>query len=249
MHYLVCVDDTDMPGTRGTGWLVQEMCEHIENNNMGTCHPISRHQLFVHKDVPFTSHNSSMCFELQLKQPKITKVINFAADFLEKKSMQGSDPGLCVAQKDDTLDSNQLVAFGQSAKQQVLSKEQAYGLAKEAGIHLSEHGGTGDGVIGALAGIGLRLSGEDGRYRGWYHLGLPGTTTTVGELCRYPFIDKVVTQAGSLLPTDTPLCIGSEKIKTIRMQSRQVVVVTENKTTEERTPYYRTITHREAKIY
>lgn len=249
MHYLVCVDDTDMPGTKGTGWLVQEMCEHIENNNMGTCHPISRHQLFVHEDVPYTSHNSSMCFELQLKQTKVGRVIDFAADFLEKKSMQGSDPGLCVVQKNEQLNSDRLIAFGQSAKQQVLCKEQAYRLAKESGIHLSEHGGTGDGVIGALAGIGLRLQGEDGRYRGWYHLGLPGTAITVGELCHYPFIDTVLTQSGSILAPDTPVCIGSEKIKTIRMRNQQVVMVTENETTEENTPYYRTITHREAKMY
>ena len=249
MHYLVCVDDTDMPGTRGTGWLVQEMCEHIENNNMGTCHPISRHQLFVHEDVPFTSHNSSMCFELLLEQTKITRVIDFAADYLKTKAIPGSDPGLCVVKKDEKLDSNRLIAFGQSAKQQVLCKEQAYTLAKESGIHLSEHGGTGDGVIGALAGIGLRLSGEDGRYRGWYHLGLAGTAITAGELCDCSFIDSVVTKSGSLLPPDTTVCIGSEKIKTIRMQSRQVVVVTKNDITEEHTPYYRTITHREAKSY
>ncbi len=99
MHYLVCVDDTDMPGTRGTGWLVQEMCEHIEKNNMATCHPISRHQLFVHEDVPFTSHNSSMCFELLLEQTKITRVIDFAADYLEKKSISGSDPDFASLKK------------------------------------------------------------------------------------------------------------------------------------------------------
>lgn len=163
--------------------------------------------------------------------------------------MQGSDPGLCVVQKNEQLDSDRLIAFGQSAKQQVLCKEQAYRLAKESGIHLSEHGGTGDGVIGALAGIGLRLQGEDGRYRGWYHLGLPGTAITVGELCHYPFIDTVLTQSGSILAPDTPVCIGSEKIKTIRMRNQQVVMVTENETTEENTPYYRTITHREAKMY
>jgi len=68
MNYLVCIDDTDMPGTKGTGWLVQELGELLSAKGLAICSPISRHQLFVHEDIPYTSHNSSMCFELTLKQ-------------------------------------------------------------------------------------------------------------------------------------------------------------------------------------
>ncbi len=106
--------------------------------------------------------------------------------FLETRTEKGSDPGLCVAQLSDSLDGESLMDFGKAAKNRVLTKPDAYALAAKTGVHLSEHGGTGQGVVGALAGIGLRLSGNDGRYRGWYHLGRPGDIVSVGSCVNTP---------------------------------------------------------------
>jgi hypothetical protein len=249
MKYLVCIDDTDMPGTKGTGWLVQELCEKLEKRSMGRCSSISRHQLFVHKDIPFTSHNSSMCFEIDLENQTMESIISYMANFLETRSQRGSDPGLCVAKLDKALAQKELIAFGKMAKQAVTSKAAAYDLARQAGIHLSEHGGTGDGVVGAIAGVGLRLSGNDGRYRGWYHLGWPGSVVKVDKLCQFPFIDQLVTKSGTILLSDTCVAIGSEKTKTVRMGNKQVVVVLKNEEMEKTGIEYRTITKQEAKQY
>ncbi|MCP4020697.1 MAG: hypothetical protein GY729_02545 [Desulfobacteraceae bacterium] len=250
MTYLICIDDTDMPGTKGTGWLVQELCKLLEQNKMAdSTSPISRHQLFVHEDIPFTSHNSAMCFEMALQNNDIFQVIDFMAAFLEERSQKGSDPGLCVAGLDQNLDRERLIKFGKNAKKAVSSKEAAYDLAKETGIHLSEHGGTGQGVVGAVAGIGLRLSGNDGRYRGWYHLGMPGDVVRVDRLCQYPFIDQLVTPQGKSLPLDALVCIGSEKTKTVRLKERQVLVAVENENVKSSGISYRTITKEEAKQY
>ena len=148
MTYLICIDDTDMPGTKGTGWLVQEMCELMTVKGMGYASPISRHQLFVHEDVPFTSHNSAMCVEWAPGESiGMDGLISFMAGYLEDRAEKGSDPGLCVAGLDRGLDASRLIAFGRSAKEQIRTKRQAYDLARETGIHLSEHGGTGDGVV------------------------------------------------------------------------------------------------------
>lgn len=249
MNYLVCIDDTDMPGTKGTGWLVEKLCNIISTKRLADCTPISRHQLFVHEDIPYTSHNSSMCFELTLKNGTIDPVIDLMTDFLETRAEKGSDPGLCVAGLTENLDRNRLIEFGKNAKQKVSSKAAAYDLAEKIGIHLSEHGGTGDGVVGAVAGIGLRLSGDDGRYRGWYHLGRPGDIVSVEELCNYPFIDQLVTTSGTPLPLDSQVHIGSEKTKTVRMGSRQVVVAVTNENSAQTGIPFRTITKKEAKLY
>jgi hypothetical protein len=238
-----------MPGTKGTGWLVQGLCEQIETLGWGRCSAISRHQLFVHEDIPFTSHNSSMCFEIALENKPMEPVIDFMADYLETCSQKGSDPGLCVAKLDSRLARKELIAFGKMAKQAVTSKAVAYDLARQAGIHLSEHGGTGDGVVGAVAGVGLRLSGNDGRYRGWYHLGLPGSIVRVDTLCDFPFIDQLVTRTGTVLSTEMSVSIGSEKTKTVRMDNKQVVVVLRNEDAEKTGVEYRTITKQEAKAY
>lgn len=59
--------------------------------------------------------------------------------------------------EDEYLKAADLVDFGRRAKNEVLTKDLAYDLAVKLGVPLSEHGGTGDGVIGAVAGSGLRL--------------------------------------------------------------------------------------------
>ncbi len=250
MDYLVSVDDTDMPGTKGTGWIVQEMCEQMEGV-IAHCSAISRHQLFLHDDVPYTSHNSAMCFEMNLLNYNLSEVVEEMIHFIKSRAEEGSDPGVCVAKKTDIHKNQALLDYGRAAKKQLLSKDIAYSLAEKMDIHLSEHGGTGDGVIGALAAVGLRLSGNDGRYRGWYHLGNPGTIVSVEKLCGYSFVDQVITESGEALSTNISLAIGSEKIKTVRKKHLQVVVVKEI-SEEDGLPLdlkYRTITSREAKAY
>ncbi|MCF8093249.1 MAG: hypothetical protein K9K40_12425 [Desulfotignum sp.] len=249
MNYMVCIDDTDMPGTRGTGWLVEDLCNMLAAKKLAVTTAISRHQLFVHKDIPYTSHNSVMGFEMTLVQGTIDGVMALFKKFLETRSEKGSDPGLCVAQLSRPLDGNRLMAFGKAAKQQVLTKSDAYGLAAKTGVHLSEHGGTGQGVVGALAGIGLRLSGNDGRYRGWYHLGRPGDIVSVQALCAYPFVDQLVTVTGEVLSPDTRVMMGSEKTKTVRLDHKQVIVVAPCEADARPGIVFRTITKKEAKQY
>ncbi len=247
---LVCIDDTDMPGTKGTGWLCQEICEILETRTLGRCQAISRHQLFVHDDIPFTSHNSSMCFQVCLAQGVSQEaLIDFMVGLLKKRSIKGSDPGLCVAELNGNLDTAPLIAFGKKAKIAVSSKAAAYDLARACGIHLSEHGGTGDGIIGAIAGIGLRLSGDDGRYRGWYHLGRPGDPLKVGDLIQYDFVDAVLSPSGEDLPPEILVALGSKKTKTVRLTHRQVLLTLPNEGAGDNDPEFRIITKAESKAY
>ena len=74
--------------------------------------------------------------------------------------MDGSDPGLCVAW-DGCPAMPALIAFGKRAAVEVVTQEEARAAA--AGAHLSGHGGTEDGIIGAAAGVGLTADGWNGR--------------------------------------------------------------------------------------
>lgn len=224
MKVLVCIDDTDNLESMGTGQLSQIMADKIQENSWGVCSAISRHQLFVHDDIPYTSHNSSMCFSIDFGG-ELDELVDFGASFLETKSAPGSDPGLCVANLDKGIDRELLIDLGLRAKQEVLSKQEAYDLAKKTGVHLSEHGGTGDGVVGALAGIGLRLSGSDGRFRGWGHFGAVGTLTTVKDLCSMNYADAVSTVDGNILELDTKIMLGAGKVKNMMVNNMSVVMV------------------------
>ncbi len=249
MKILVCIDDTDNLESIGTGRLSQIMADSIEESRWGSCSAISRHQLFVHDDIPYTSHNSAMCFSIDFSGT-FEKLKEFGADFLETKSAPGSDPGFCLANLDNGIDKKSLIGFGLRAKQEVLSKQEAYDLAKQAGVYLSEHGGAGDGVVGALAGIGLRLSGNDGRFRGWERFGETGTVTTVKTLCCKMNIDAVFTIDGTILGPDIDIMLGADKVKALMVNNSQVIIVAP--VTSQKTSgciHWRTLSKKEIKQY
>ncbi len=131
-----------------------ETCEDagaLQRRGLAECLGITRHQLFVDEHIPYTSGNSAMCFSAFGHADNLDAIILFGQEFLENQAASGSDPGLCVAVNDSRLNKNALIAFGRTAKQKIVTKQSASDLARQVGVHLSEHGGTGGGIIGALA--------------------------------------------------------------------------------------------------
>jgi hypothetical protein len=72
----------------------------------------------------------------------------------------GSDPGLCLVEGDVPPE---VIDFGRICQRELVTQVQARELALEHGIRLVGLGGTEDGVIGALAAVGLMATGDDGR--------------------------------------------------------------------------------------
>ena len=225
MKLVIAIDDTDSLESRGTGQLAQIMIEKIEQMRWGTCSKITRHQLFVHEDIPYTSHNSAMCFEADIDKHRYEELIGFGMQFLEIESEKGSDPGLCVVDMDNGLNTDPLTAFGRRAKTEVVEKSSAYAIANDLGIHLSEHGGNGQGIVGALAGVGLRLTGNDGRFRGWLCYGKAGETISIKDLLADGLVDMVQSQEGKIISPESSVLLSEEKIKTVLQDHRQVVLV------------------------
>ena len=188
VRVVVCVDDTDdLTKCTSTGAIAESIARSVDEEFGGTVElGVTRHQLLLHKDVPYTSHNSAMCFSAWVDPGTVDALSAKAVEILLGQRAATSDPGLCICRvpgMDDACygdwreDRARLAAFGQRAKRDVIAKQQAYALTERlASVTLSEHGGTGCGVIGALAGVGLRLSGADGRFRGTWDLSGVGDT-------------------------------------------------------------------------
>ncbi len=161
MRYYVCFDDTDtLDCGRGTGKLVR----WFEDELPAGCSMwgVVRQQLLVHPDIPYTSHNSSACAVVEANgQDLRADLIELAIAHVKRHAVDGSDPGVCVVSEGDEALSR-LVDFGRRAAIEVVSKADATAAAD--GVHLSEHGGTGDGIIGAAAGAGLTAWGWSGRF-------------------------------------------------------------------------------------
>jgi hypothetical protein len=224
MKILIAIDDTDNLESPGTGHLASILSDSFERNGWGKGGPVTRHQLYVHEDIPYTSHNSSMCFEADIDRNDLEHVTSYCQDFLVKESAPGSDPGLCIVDREALKSEEALIEYGKKAKYHVLNKDSAYKLAESLNVHLSEHGGTGDGIIGALAGTGLRLSGNDGRFKGHFKIGNEKDRMPVKEVLKRTGVDSVQTEDGVILKNDASIQLG-KRIKAVLLNSKEVVLV------------------------
>jgi hypothetical protein len=161
MTILLAIDDTDTIESRGTGRLARAIATLLENE-----YPVlgvTRHQLYVHESIPYTSHNSCAVIHIGLcAKDQEMRIFSLARDYMKEDFVEGSDPGIAIANLAAVAPA--VITFGQHAKTMVLRQEQARVLAKDHSIRLEGLGGSEDGVIGALAGIGLAATGNDGRY-------------------------------------------------------------------------------------
>jgi len=160
MRLLIGIDDTDNKESRGTGYNSRQLAAAIEAENLGKVRGITRHQLFVHPDIPYTSQNSSACLEVTTNNYNEIKV--FCRNFMLQIGAVGSDVGLCIIRKD--IVSEEIIKWGVDAKSIVLKMDDAVEKVHRNEIYLEGLTGTKDGIIGALAAVGLRAGGNDGRF-------------------------------------------------------------------------------------
>jgi hypothetical protein len=160
MRVLVGIDDTDNKESRGTGFNSRQLAAAVETEGLGKVRGITRHQLFVHPDIPYTSQNSSACLDVECVDFPLLKT--FCTEFMLDIGAVGSDVGLCIALKDQIPD--EIKQWGIDAKSIVLTMQVAKEKAEKHGIFLIGLTGTHGGIIGALAGVGLHAGGNDGRF-------------------------------------------------------------------------------------
>ncbi|MGV8905811.1 MAG: hypothetical protein ACOH15_04350 [Acetobacterium sp.] len=225
MKFYLCIDDTDNLDSIGTGTIAEQILEKIISSGFGPCSLVTRHQLYIHEDIPYTSHNSSMCFYGEAPEDSLSTIIELASHHLDTVAAVGSDPGLCVLKYHARGDYTDLIAFGKAAKKIVLTKDDAIKCAQTYGIHLSEHGGTGQGIIGALAGVGLRIFSNDGEIKGALkHIDV-NRNYSVAELMTLPEVDQVLDLQTKEQLTSDAIINMSSRSKTVLYQNDYVLFV------------------------
>jgi hypothetical protein len=152
------IDDTDTLGTPGTNQLARRLAAALPTGF--TFLVALRHQLLVDPRVPFTSKNGCASLLVRAEPGRCAaELLPVLRDEMRAWFVPGSDPGLCVAERVP----EEVAAFGRRAQRELVSQVEARALARRCGVHLEGLGGTEDGVIGALAGVGLLAAGDDGR--------------------------------------------------------------------------------------
>jgi len=154
----VGIDDTDTLDTPGTNQLARALVARL----LPRCEPvrITRHQLLFDPRVPYTRKNGSASILLQRRSAdSIRAILDELRQGMREWFKPGSDPGLCITE----MVPAGVTAFGRRCQQDLVKQQEARDLSRDCGIHLEGLGGTEDGVIGALAAVGLAATGDDGR--------------------------------------------------------------------------------------
>jgi len=161
MRIYVGFDDTDtVDSDRGTG----KLARWFEDELPQSCRlwGVVRQQLLLDDSIPYTTHNSSACAIVETSNHcSSDDLISGAVHHLERHFIPGSDPGLCIVSEDHAALSK-LIPFGRRCTAKVVTQKEA--LQAALGAHLSGHGGTNDGIIGAAAAVGLTAQGWGGRF-------------------------------------------------------------------------------------
>jgi hypothetical protein len=175
VFFLIGIDDTDSPTSEGTTHHARRLGEVIEERKHGRLVSITRHQLFQHPDIYYTTTNSSACMLVDAPKEARRDLELDCREFLRRFSAPSSDPGFALAAWRDV--SPEVVTWGRQAKHTRHFRSEAIELAKLNNISCAGFHGSGSGVIGALAAIGLYFSGNDGCFT-W----LPGLDRLNGTL-------------------------------------------------------------------
>lgn len=222
-RWLIAVDDTDNLDSRGTGYLARQLGFGLNDSGIALLKGITRHQLLVHKDIPYTSHNSSACLEVFANDDSFDNMRNFCAEYLVKNAAEGSDAGLCITQWDSVTE--EIETWGNSAKKEVLQFDNAVLLAKENNIYLEGFTGTKGGIIGSLAAVGLRHLGNDGRFLWLKNLRETKGIFQAKELFSLIQMDAICDIHGNNVPENALITTG-EWLRPV-MKNKKIIVFVE----------------------
>jgi hypothetical protein len=196
MIIFIAIDDTDNKESIGTGRLSRMLADELLQIGLASHTSITRHQLLVHPNIPYTSHNSSACIEA-IANAAIEEVATVSREFLIKNYHETANPGLCVAEKESVPDG--LKQFGYRAQREVIDIGEARAVGKQLELSLWWYGETGQGCIGAMAGVGLRSAGNDGRFIDLAGIRNLKGIMSVGSLLGQSAIHQVVSVSGEML--------------------------------------------------
>ncbi|OPX71192.1 MAG: Sugar-specific transcriptional regulator TrmB [Methanoregulaceae archaeon PtaB.Bin108] len=146
-HVIAGIDDTDNRERGATFALSLALLQHLET--MKGVLPISHHVAMLNPAVTRkTAGNSCSYIEIAMPKGSYTRVKERALNFVEDESLS---PEWGMAFKQGFIIPPSLRAYGERARREVITREEAEAIATEHGIEI--YGGFG--VVGALAAVAL----------------------------------------------------------------------------------------------
>ncbi len=95
----ICVDDTDdMTKSTSTGKIADLIAKELARLGGRMEKGITRHQLLLHDDIDYTSHNSSMCMVIDIDGVDIPEMQEVAEKVLKENMADTAESGAVLLQ-------------------------------------------------------------------------------------------------------------------------------------------------------
>ena len=222
MRIFIGFDDTDnSEADRGTGKLARWFEHSLPPDYV--VWGVVRQQLLVHDAIPYTSHNSSACVIVNVPDGSYKDdVIRRAVEHIETYSLPGSDPGLCVACESEVA-LHEVIDVGFQCTSRVLRQKDVIKFSQT--LHISGHGGTNDGIIGATAAVGLTASGWCGRFIEYGRLRTYPDSIKISDLERDGIMVTSIDR-NALVPSSDDVVVSKGWLRPRLLGNRPVLIVT-----------------------
>ena len=224
MRFLIGLDDTDNPSTSSTGVLARQLGAALEEKGFGKLEAITRHQLIKSPLVPCTTHNSAVCLSFEGDPNRRSELEMAVRSFVMREYSTGANAGFVMAAWGQVT--AEVFTWARLAKTRVLNRLDALRTARSAGIAIAGLTGSGEGVIGALAALGLHFRGEDGRFLWLPNLDTINGTYTYTELMDLVPFDSIESLKGKSPRPAEKINVG-EWVRPILREGRCVLLVEE----------------------
>ena len=226
MRFLIGVDDTDNPRTSSTGLIAQRLGLQMQGAGLGKLEAITRHQLLFSPQVPCTTRNSAICITFETDASRRSEIEMACRSFILREYCSGADAGFALASWAQVTP--EVYTWARLAKTRVLAREEALQAARSAKIAITGLTGSGNGIIGALAAIGLRYRGNDGRFLWIPNINQLSGIYTYSELMQIAPFERIETLRGRAPRSDEKIDVG-KWIRPVLRDGRCVLLVEEER--------------------
>jgi len=157
--FTIGIDDTGHLDQHLTTKLMRNWLSQMLKADLIHSEGITRHQLFESEKITFSYKNRSLALTFNTSL-SVFEIEDSLIDFIRANSNSNSNPAIALLSRHS--DSLHVLAFGRRCKNELLKLADSEQYASEANVLLRGLGGNRNGMIGALAAVGLRAGGADG---------------------------------------------------------------------------------------
>ena len=160
MIFYLGIDDTGPPGKSGTGETALALGLHLQSQKLARLVHVSAHTLLTTTEIPNANPTHAYCLTLEGEAQRLREIDMESRVYLMHHSAAGSNPGFALAARSRV--NEHILNWGKACQMMTMERREALDLARSQEFTAAGFNGSGNGVIGALAAVGLRFSGCDG---------------------------------------------------------------------------------------